>query len=183
MTKPTKAEQAAWFEGLDVKMGKRYKKEFKVHGAGYLFARFRTMKEAMEALPSPKMEYLPMEDFHNRFYKKADPASHFAPGIDVVYYSLFVGKHNFMFSGLNMYSMQKRFTTMGVNTQGIVKMTEPPHCGISECTKGGRYLCTKCKLVRYCSKECQKQDWGEHKKSCNKNQRIAAAHEDDCCPL
>jgi MYND finger len=27
-------------------------------------------------------------------------------------------------------------------------------------------MCTRCKLVRYCSKECQKADWKEHKAAC-----------------
>ncbi|EXJ91678.1 hypothetical protein A1O3_00228 [Capronia epimyces CBS 606.96] len=29
--------------------------------------------------------------------------------------------------------------------------------------------CAKCKTTQYCSQECQKTDWKEHKKSCSKN--------------
>jgi hypothetical protein len=41
------------------------------------------------------------------------------------------------------------------------------------CGKCGREAekmqkCSVCKLVRYCSRECQRQDWKEHKKSCKK---------------
>jgi len=28
--------------------------------------------------------------------------------------------------------------------------------------------CSVCRLVRYCSQECQLEDWKEHKKSCKK---------------
>lgn len=34
------------------------------------------------------------------------------------------------------------------------------------CGKEAPYRCTRCKLTRYCSKECQKKDWAEHKKDC-----------------
>lgn len=34
---------------------------------------------------------------------------------------------------------------------------------------GSLYVCTKCKLVRYCSETCQKKDWKFfHKKECTK---------------
>lgn len=40
---------------------------------------------------------------------------------------------------------------------------------ISECAKCGKYAtdrCSRCNIARYCSRECQKEDWKEHKKRC-----------------
>ncbi|KAG6547357.1 hypothetical protein Mapa_011294 [Marchantia paleacea] len=41
---------------------------------------------------------------------------------------------------------------------------------MSPCAKCGREAvllkCSRCKIVHYCDRECQKQDWGEHKARC-----------------
>ena len=40
---------------------------------------------------------------------------------------------------------------------------------ISECATCGEYTtkrCSKCNIARYCIRECQKEDWAEHKKKC-----------------
>jgi MYND finger len=42
----------------------------------------------------------------------------------------------------------------------------PRVCGV--CGKKGLKLCTGCKKVYYCSKECQAEAWKEHKLVCNK---------------
>ncbi|KAH6906719.1 hypothetical protein BKA70DRAFT_396558 [Coprinopsis sp. MPI-PUGE-AT-0042] len=36
----------------------------------------------------------------------------------------------------------------------------------SACSKPGTMRCSACKLVSYCSKECQKAHWGNHKQDC-----------------
>ncbi|KAI4126246.1 MAG: hypothetical protein LQ347_005055 [Umbilicaria vellea] len=43
-------------------------------------------------------------------------------------------------------------------------------CGKSKSDDGGKGLskCARCQGVRYCSVECQRADWKEHKKVCNK---------------
>jgi hypothetical protein len=41
-------------------------------------------------------------------------------------------------------------------------------CGISECDNTKLKRCTACKLVRYCSVECQKKHRSKHKRACNK---------------
>lgn len=43
-------------------------------------------------------------------------------------------------------------------------------CGKDQSDDGGRSLlkCSRCQAVRYCSVECQRQDWPEHKKACAK---------------
>ncbi len=39
-----------------------------------------------------------------------------------------------------------------------------------EYEKTGR--CKTCKIKRYCSRECQEQDWNSHKKECKKLKKI-----------
>jgi hypothetical protein len=40
-------------------------------------------------------------------------------------------------------------------------------CGRGEAKEGGKLLmCTRCKKVKYCSKECQKGDWKTHRMEC-----------------
>lgn len=48
----------------------------------------------------------------------------------------------------------------------IPKMTWCWFCG-KEDTKEKLFRCTRCKLVEYCSKECQVADWKSHKLNCN----------------
>ena len=40
------------------------------------------------------------------------------------------------------------------------------HCNIEACTNKSTLKCSQCKLVRYCSRECQKLDWKKHRKCC-----------------
>jgi len=49
--------------------------------------------------------------------------------------------------------------------KGQVKMGVCIHCDKErECRK--MYLCGACRVHQYCSKECQKQAWAEHKPEC-----------------
>jgi hypothetical protein len=43
-------------------------------------------------------------------------------------------------------------------------------CDAAETSSGAFKLCAKCKQVRYCSRDCQKKHWKEHKKDCCKQQ-------------
>ena len=60
------------------------------------------------------------------------------------------------------------------------KTTAEPTCGGcggcgSETGKGGKPLskCTGCKVQKYCSKQCQKQDWSNHKAACKASRKNA----------
>lgn len=39
-------------------------------------------------------------------------------------------------------------------------------CGKEGAAVGTLLNCSRCKVVRYCSKGCQREDWKRHKKSC-----------------
>lgn len=41
-------------------------------------------------------------------------------------------------------------------------------CHNKYCEKKGNFTCTRCKIISYCSVNCQKHDWQNHKKLCNK---------------
>lgn len=58
--------------------------------------------------------------------------------------------------------------------QGEAK--KPRTCAV--CSKTATSVCARCKAVNYCSRECQKGSWSEHKKSCQK----ASASGDVPCP-
>lgn len=48
-----------------------------------------------------------------------------------------------------------------------------PHyiCSLCKVEKENMSTCSKCKIVLYCSKECQTNDWEKHKVSCGTEQR------------
>lgn len=35
-------------------------------------------------------------------------------------------------------------------------------------TPGPSLLCSRCKSIMYCNKDCQKNDWSDHKRICRK---------------
>ena len=37
-------------------------------------------------------------------------------------------------------------------------------CSLTGCPNEGSHCCSRCKFVKYCSRECQKADWKGHKK-------------------
>ena len=47
----------------------------------------------------------------------------------------------------------------------IISRNNCHFCGINAKVR----LCSDCKVTRYCSRECQKSDWSEHKLFCSSN--------------
>eukprot|EP00747_Dinoflagellata_sp_TGD_P194129 gnl/TRDRNA2_/TRDRNA2_61191_c0_seq1.p1 gnl/TRDRNA2_/TRDRNA2_61191_c0~~gnl/TRDRNA2_/TRDRNA2_61191_c0_seq1.p1 ORF type:complete len:391 (-),score=66.20 gnl/TRDRNA2_/TRDRNA2_61191_c0_seq1:139-1311(-) len=47
-------------------------------------------------------------------------------------------------------------------------------CGCIECPNLGKEKCSGCGTVRYCSRECQKKDWTQHKLECQSKQKATA---------
>jgi len=48
-------------------------------------------------------------------------------------------------------------------------------CGASNCNNDGKHLCGGCGETIYCSKECQKSDWSNHKLDCKSATKPEAA--------
>lgn len=42
-------------------------------------------------------------------------------------------------------------------------------CPALNCKKLAKLTCNRCKKARYCSKNCQVQDWKEHSRTCKNN--------------
>ena len=64
------------------------------------------------------------------------------------------------------------------------------NCGTGEEDENKLKACTACKLVRYCSRDCQKAHWPRHKKACKKraaelrDQELLKDHpESEECPI
>ncbi|KAJ7232184.1 hypothetical protein B0H12DRAFT_203108 [Mycena haematopus] len=67
-----------------------------------------------------------------------------------------------------------------VDQDPFVKERVLRECGNSECTNkeervGQWQKCAGCKQEWYCSRNCQKAHWPDHKESCKKAQRYAAS--------
>jgi hypothetical protein len=45
-------------------------------------------------------------------------------------------------------------------------------CSVDKCDNIGEFQCKKCKANVYCSKECQRSDWGTHKTECHWNANV-----------
>ena len=63
-------------------------------------------------------------------------------------------------------------------------------CSYTKCTKSHDklMLCKACKLVRYCSKECQRSHWPTHKRDCTylkKSRRVTVldGNSDERCQM
>ncbi|KAJ3504307.1 hypothetical protein NLJ89_g8002 [Agrocybe chaxingu] len=58
------------------------------------------------------------------------------------------------------------FRAMAVPKGEIRKARENIKTTCSYCGEIGQQKCARCKIASYCSRECQRKDWPDHKKSC-----------------
>eukprot|EP01006_Ploeotia_vitrea_P063015 TRINITY_DN84803_c0_g1_i1.p1 TRINITY_DN84803_c0_g1~~TRINITY_DN84803_c0_g1_i1.p1 ORF type:complete len:186 (-),score=2.26 TRINITY_DN84803_c0_g1_i1:169-699(-) len=50
-----------------------------------------------------------------------------------------------------------------------------PTCDNPRCENEGSLRCSKCKVARYCSQECQRTEWKKHKKQCSQTMKVGGA--------
>jgi hypothetical protein len=69
----------------------------------------------------------------------------------------------------DMATMQTEMKTLQETvstTKRINKFHHCNNCSTKETVSGEFNICSVCKLVRYCSRNCQKKHWDEHKTLC-----------------
>jgi len=62
---------------------------------------------------------------------------------------------------------QVTFATMREMSDMLSDVPCDLRCGL--CGMKSKLRCGRCKLQRYCSKDCQVKDWGKHKLVCSSN--------------
>ena len=61
---------------------------------------------------------------------------------------------------------------LGQGQMGRGSFAKPTNvCGAEGCTRKGKKTCARCKLIKYCSAECQKNAWAAHKKVCTSSRK------------
>jgi len=76
----------------------------------------------------------------------------------------------FMFAGSRYKVLNQQEVTYEHETSRMLQMYPCSKCGVTESElQKVTKLCSRCKKARYCSVECQKEDWQEHKKVCQSN--------------
>jgi hypothetical protein len=70
---------------------------------------------------------------------------------------------------------EEYYTTLTPETQKFIRQTNRVYTNLfhtcEHCMADGREFkkCSGCKKVRYCSRDCQKDDWAKHKSTCSPN--------------
>jgi hypothetical protein len=55
-----------------------------------------------------------------------------------------------------------------------ILLAEPLVCACCSTKVAALLVCSACRAIGYCGKDCQKEDWRRHKKQCSKNSKTAA---------
>ena len=71
-------------------------------------------------------------------------------------------------TGAEDYECQKENERTPTATPTSAKLVKCGRCKVAERPDKPHLRCSACGVVPYCSPECQKQDWKEHKKACKK---------------
>ena len=58
------------------------------------------------------------------------------------------------------------FSEMNEISRGEAEEKDELLCGFVECQNLSKQTCSSCKMIKYCSRECQKVDWPQHKAKC-----------------
>jgi hypothetical protein len=74
--------------------------------------------------------------------------------------------HNLEYCGKCFYDFREMNLAWRMEAETLDSQEKSLQCARIDCSKYGEKICNRCKLVRYCSVECQKNCWKEHKKSC-----------------
>ena len=80
-------------------------------------------------------------------------------GEDGVAASVLQKERNLVAAGLGTQSMTER-------NKASATIAASYTCAAPGCVKTGLFQCSNCKLVRYCSVDCQRGDWKRHKSTC-----------------
>lgn len=60
-----------------------------------------------------------------------------------------------------------QFSSIACLSVAFIVSNDSKYCSGFQCVSPGTFKCGRCKKVRYCSKECQKNSWKDHKQKCH----------------
>jgi len=63
------------------------------------------------------------------------------------------------------------FPLLHIFTGSFVEGNSCNWCGTTKSKTGTLFLCSGCKDMYYCSRDCQKQEWSDHKRECQKKKK------------
>ena len=123
------------------------------------------------AFPRDETKHISFTD--NNIYKTLALFKYYQPnGIIIV---IMPGKtdeyclKNWFWSNTKILVQCSEYETSDFFYDGAFICTFTPLCAGVGCQKKGIHRCSSCKIVYYCSKQCQTNNWQKHKQSCSQN--------------
>lgn len=158
-----------WLMKVDYKSIKeKYEAHVNTSGDGYMVATFDSFAEAKAALPYPRFKFMKaasierkygMRDTTEASTSSADDFFKIAFGVRVN------GIYDFWFSAKLKMICDDGSIHLSVSENGNLNWYQPV-CAGPDCSRGSTKTCSRCRKVKYCCVECQRQHWSEHKKTC-----------------